>query len=92
MYFRVFPFGLTSACYVFTKFLQPLVKHWRSLGIRAVVYIDDSIVASKSETQCLEHEKIVLSDLRGRFHFEHQQMLPKASSNWRLAGFCEFCH
>ena len=55
--FRVLPFGLASACYVFTKLLRPLVKRWRSLGIRAIVYIDDGIVGAKSETQYLEHEE-----------------------------------
>ena len=33
------------ACYAFTKLLQPLVRYWRSKGIRAVLYIDDGIVA-----------------------------------------------
>ena len=49
---------------MFTKLLRPLVKRWRSLGIRAIVYIDDGIVAAESELQCLEHDEIVLSDLR----------------------------
>ena len=44
-----------------TKLLQPLVKQWRSLGI---AYIDDGIVAAELETQCLEHEEIVLPDLK----------------------------
>ena len=34
--FRVLPFGLASACYVFTKLLRPLVKRWRAKGIRAL--------------------------------------------------------
>jgi hypothetical protein len=44
--FRILPFGLSTACYVFTKPLRPLVKHWRSKGKRIVVYIDDGICAS----------------------------------------------
>ena len=44
--FRVLPFGLSTACYVFTKLLRPLVKRWRSQGRRAVIYIDDGICAS----------------------------------------------
>ena len=43
--FKVLPFGLSTACYAFTKLLRPLVRYWRSKGIRAVLYIDDSIVA-----------------------------------------------
>ena len=45
--FTILPFSLATACYVFTKLLQPLVKFWRSQGLRAVLYLDDGIVASK---------------------------------------------
>ena len=34
--FRVLPFGLASACYVFTKLLRPLVKRWRGWGCVAL--------------------------------------------------------
>ena len=30
--FKVLPFGLSSACYFFTKLLWPLVKFWRGRG------------------------------------------------------------
>ena len=41
--FRVLPFGLSSACYVFTKLMRPLVARWRSMGHVSLVYIDDGI-------------------------------------------------
>ena len=41
--FLVMPFGLSSASYVFTKMLRPLVKKWRGQGIRCVIYVDDGI-------------------------------------------------
>ena len=34
--FTVLPFGLASACYIFTKLLHPLVGYWRSKGLRAL--------------------------------------------------------
>ena len=43
--FKVLPFGLSTACCAFTKLLRPLVRYWHSKGIRAVLYIDDGIVA-----------------------------------------------
>ena len=46
--FTVLPFGLSTACYVFTKVLRPLV---RSQGIRVVLYIDDGIVLASSEVE-----------------------------------------
>ena len=39
--FTVLEFGLSSAPYIFTKLLRPLVKHWRSQGIHIVIYLDD---------------------------------------------------
>ena len=44
--FTVLPFGLTSAPYIFTKLLRPLVKFWRFNGIKIVVYIDDGCGAA----------------------------------------------
>ena len=31
--FMVLPFGLSSACYAFTKLLRPLVRYWRGQGM-----------------------------------------------------------
>ena len=61
--FKVLPFGLASACYVFTKLLRPLVKRWRSMGLCCVVYIDDGIGAAKSKLKCIAAKEIILSDL-----------------------------
>ena len=47
--FKVLPFGLATACYIFTKLLRPLIKHWRGQGLRAIIYLDDGIVAVNGE-------------------------------------------
>ena len=39
--FAVLPFGLSSACFCFTKLLRPLVKRWRFMGHNSFVYLDD---------------------------------------------------
>lgn len=44
--FTVLPFGLSTACYVFTKLMRPLVRLWRGKGIRSVVFIDDGIIVA----------------------------------------------
>lgn len=41
--FRVLPFGLSSACYLFIRMLRPFVARWRSIGIFSIMYIDDGI-------------------------------------------------
>ena len=38
--FAVLPFGLSSACFCFTKLLRPLVKRWRSMSHSSFVYLD----------------------------------------------------
>ena len=47
--FKVLPFGLSSACYFFTKLLRPLVKFWRGHGFRIVVYLDDGICSVQAD-------------------------------------------
>lgn len=41
--FRCLPFVPSSACYIFTKVVRPLVKCWRSKGFLIVVYLDDGL-------------------------------------------------
>ena len=51
--FAVLPFGLLSASYVFTTMMRPLVRLWRSQGLKSVVYIDDGICAAPCGTEAL---------------------------------------
>ena len=44
--FSVLPFGLSSAPYLFTKLLNPLVKKWRTEGKSIVVFVDDGLGAT----------------------------------------------
>ena len=39
--FAVLPFGLSSACFCFTKLMRPLVRRWRSMGHNSFIYLDD---------------------------------------------------
>ena len=55
----------SSASYVFTKLLRPLVKRWRCLCLRAIVYIDDGICAASSRRERVLNRDIVVSDLKG---------------------------
>ena len=49
--FTVLPFGLSTAPYVFTKLLRPLVRLWRGKGHKAILYLDDGICAVASERE-----------------------------------------
>ena len=43
--FSVLPFGLSSAPYIFTKLLKPLVKKWRGEEKSIILYLDDGLGA-----------------------------------------------
>ena len=43
--FTVLPFGLSPACYVFSKLTHELVGRWRARGIRLIHYLDDFLFA-----------------------------------------------
>ena len=49
----VLPFGLSSACFCFTKLLRPLVKRWRSMSHSSFVYLDDGF--GSQPDQCSAH-------------------------------------
>lgn len=61
--FTVLPFGLTSAPYVFTKCLRPLVKYWRKNNLKVVLYLDDGLIMAMSEAQCNSATGIIKQSL-----------------------------
>ena len=62
--FAVLPFGLSTACYIFTKVLRPLIRYWRGRGLKAVIYLDDGIVAVKGKDAAIEESRHVKHDLK----------------------------
>lgn len=61
--FSVLPFGLSSAPFLFTKCLRPLVKYWRSAGINIVLYLDDGWGINGDYNSCLNDVKLVKETL-----------------------------
>ena len=61
--FTVLPFGLASACYIFTKILWPLVHYWRAMGLRALVYLDDGLCAVEGRQNAEAASAMVQSTL-----------------------------
>ena len=43
--FKSLPFGLSVACWVFTKFSREIVGSWRASGIKVLPYMDDFLFA-----------------------------------------------
>ena len=61
--FTVLPFGLSSACNMFTKLLRPLVRYWRARGRRILVYLDDDLYATAGRQRELEASHLVQATL-----------------------------
>ena len=61
--FTVHPFGLSTACYLFTKMIQPLIRYWRGRGLKAIVYLDDGIVAVRGRQEALVESARVQQDI-----------------------------
>eukprot|EP00731_Ephydatia_muelleri_P023446 Em0015g1029a len=61
--FTVLPFGLSSAPYAFTKLMRPIVRYWRSKGLKAVVYLDDGLCAVRGREEACTASQWVQSTL-----------------------------
>ncbi|XP_068214541.1 uncharacterized protein [Palaemon carinicauda] len=59
--FRALCFGLSTAPQIFTRVLSPLGNWLHLLGIRVSLYLDDWLLRSSSESQCLKDLKRTLS-------------------------------
>jgi len=60
----VLPFGLSSAPYIFTKVLRPLVKFWRFNGVKMVIYLEDGCGTSDSLEVAKQHTQFVRLSLK----------------------------
>ena len=49
----------------YAKLLRPIVKHWRSQGIKAIVYLDGGIDFEYTERQLRANSDLMKSDLLG---------------------------
>ena len=61
--FRVLPFGLATAPFVFTKLLRSLVKRWRSRGLKTVLYVDDGICVAATKQATGQAAQMIRQDL-----------------------------
>lgn len=50
--FTALPFGLSTAPYIFTKILRPVVTHLREKGYQSIVYLDDFLLLGSSIDEC----------------------------------------
>ena len=61
--FAVLPFGLSSAPFLFTKLLKPVVTSWRCKGIPMVIFLDDGLGGGANSIQAKINSLTVNADL-----------------------------
>ena len=83
--FQVLPFGLSTAPYIFTKCLKPIVNLWRSRGIFIVLYLDDGWGRADSFVSCEAVAKAVKEDILEAGlvpNVEKSQWIPVQCLDW----------
>ena len=61
--FTVLPFGLSSAPYLFTKLLKPILSSWRCQGIPMAIFLDDGLGGGVNTIKAKINSLIVRADL-----------------------------
>lgn len=59
--FTCMPFGLSTAPYIFTKLLKPVMTYLRDKDITCVNYLDDFLIIGQTFMQCQENTKIAVN-------------------------------
>jgi len=60
---KTLPFGLSQAPWAWTRFLSPLLRKWRGLGIKVIAWLDDVIFAHQDRAFLIKCLQVVLDDL-----------------------------
>lgn len=50
--YTALPFGLSTAPYIFTKIMRPVVSFFRQRGFQSVIYLDDFLFLGSSLEEC----------------------------------------
>ena len=61
--YKVGPFGLRHLPYLYTKILKVLVRHWRSLGLAAIKFLDDGICICETKELAIWASDHIRKDL-----------------------------
>ena len=83
--FKQLPFGLSSACYIFTKITRSLVRHWRRRGLNAFIYIDDGIVIFRTLEDAQKFSSSIRADIENSgfvINEEKSHWVPSQRALW----------
>ena len=78
--FTCMPFGLSSAPYVFTKIIKPVISFLHQQNICVMAYLDDFLIMAESKQVCRESTAVVvnlLCNLGFIINFPKSSLLPQ---------------
>ena len=83
--FLCFPFGLSTACFCFTKPLRPLLHRWRLLNFSCFWYLDDRIsghpdIVSASAASLIHQKDLDKSGLK--VNLDKSNWHPRRIGEW----------
>ena len=85
--FAVLPFGLSTACFCFTKLFRPLVRRWRLMSHNCFVYLDDGISGRHDYVSARAASLIQRSDLTSSGFIPNESKITMgACSGWGMVG------
>jgi len=86
--FKVLPFGLASAPYIFTKILKPVLCSLRKRGFLSVVYLDDFLLIASSYSQCVKNVSATMNLLVSlSFTINNRKSVLTPTKTCRFLGF-----
>lgn len=87
--FTVLPFGLSSAPYLFTKLLKPILTSWRCNGIPMAIFLDDGLGGGINTIKAKINSLTVRADLtRYGFLILRREVPLGTCSSYYLAWHC----
>lgn len=85
--FTVLPFGFSSAGYIFTKVLRPLVLHWRAKAYGVIMYLDDGWVCDSKQNCILMSENMQQDLLHAGFLVNEEKSIWNPVQKLEWLGF-----
>jgi len=86
--YTALPFGLSTAPYIFTKIMRPVISYLRQRGFQSVIYLDDFLFLGSSPEECQANVNASLNlllSLGFRINYSKSHLQP--SNTCKYLGF-----
>jgi len=91
--FTTSPFSLSTALYIFTKVLRPVVTYLRNMGYQSVIYLDDFLLLGFSKNECRSNTRVTINLLQTLgFVINHAKSHLEPSTRRKYLGFIFDCN